>query len=287
MAHFDVLVVDDDNATRDGLSVLLAHAGFTVDGANDGAVALEKIERHDFRVVLLDIRLPGIGGLDVLARCVAKQPALKIIVMTGADPAETVLAALRGQAYDFISKPIEPSHLINVVKRAVATGQNVSRIEILSARPEWLELLVPCTREAVERIQSFVQGLEMDLPGEVRDSVGVAFRELLANGIEWGGQLNPAQHVRVACVRTPRMLLYRIADPGEGFNFHELSHAAGDDRSDTIAHDDVRQAKGLRPGGFGLVLIRAIADELIYNERQNEVLFIKYLDESVDPALKT
>jgi len=72
--------------------------------------------------MLLDIQLPGIGGLDVLARCVAKQPALKIIVMTGADTTETVLAALRGQAYDFISKPIEPSHLINVVKRAVTTG---------------------------------------------------------------------------------------------------------------------------------------------------------------------
>ena len=45
-----------------------------------------------------------------------------------------------------------------------------------------------------------------------------------------------------------------------------------------IAHDDIRHEKGLRPGGFGLVLIRAIADELIYNEQQNEVVFVKYLD---------
>ena len=98
------------------------------------------------------------------------------------------------------------------------------------------------------------------------------------NGIEWGGHLNPAQHVRVACLRTRRMLLYRIADPGQGFRLDELSHAAGDNPTDAIAHDDVRQAKDLRPGGFGLVLIRAIADELIYNERRNEVMFVKYLD---------
>src|SRR5438094_419094 len=83
----------------------------------------------------------------------------------------------------------------------------------LSAKPEWVELVVPCTREAVERIQSFVQQLEADLPQEVRDSVGLAFRELLMNGVEWGGQLDPTQRVRVSYVRTRRMLLYRIADP--------------------------------------------------------------------------
>ncbi|HKH72404.1 MAG TPA: ATP-binding protein [Vicinamibacterales bacterium] len=137
---------------------------------------------------------------------------------------------------------------------------------------------MPCTRDAADRIQSFVQQLETDLPAETRDSVGLAFRELLLNGIEWGGQLNPAKKVRVACLRTRRMLLYRIADPGLGFNFDDLSHAAIHSAPGDIAHDDVRHEKGLRPGGFGLVLIRAIADELIYNERQNEVVFVKYLD---------
>jgi molybdopterin/thiamine biosynthesis adenylyltransferase len=102
-------------------------------------------------------------------------------------------------------------------------------------------------------------------------------RELLLNGIEWGGHLNPEQKVRVACLRTRRMLLYRIADPGPGFSFENLVHAAAAHAPGAIAHDRVREEKGLRPGGFGLVLIRAIADELIYNERQNEVVFIKYL----------
>jgi len=84
------------------------------------------------------------------------------------------------------------------------------------------------------------------------------------------------------------MLLYRIADPGPGFRFDELSHAAVSNTPSVITHDDVRTAKGLRPGGFGLVLIRAIADELIYNEQRNEVAFVKYLDEPADrqPAEK-
>jgi FixJ family two-component response regulator/anti-sigma regulatory factor (Ser/Thr protein kinase) len=278
MTRFDLLVVDDDDATREGLTDLLTNAGFTVDGARDGAEALDKIQGRDFAVVLLDVRLPGVGGLDILARCVANRRPPKVIVMTGVEPTDMMLTALRRHAYDFLPKPIEPSRLLEVVRRAMATEQEVAPIDVVSARPEWVELLVPCTREAADRIQSFLQQLEADLPAEVRDSVGLAFRELLLNGIEWGGHLNPAQKVRVACVRTRRMLLYRIADPGNGFSFERLPHAAIQHAPGVIEHDIVRSESGMRPGGLGLVMIRAITDELVYNERQNEVLFVKYLD---------
>jgi DNA-binding response OmpR family regulator len=281
MAQAELLVVDDDDATREGLSDLLSLAGFTVDVARTGAEALDKITQHDFGVVLLDVLLPEIGGLEILARCGTKRCAPKVVVMTGLGSTEIVLDALRGQAYDFLPKPIEPARLVAVVRRALSSGDTVREIEVVSARPDWVELMVPCTREAADRVQSFLHRLDADLPDETRDSVGLAFRELLLNGIEWGGQLDPTQKVRVSCVRTPRMVLYRIADPGPGFQFDRLSHAAVGHPAEVIAHDDVRRAKGIRPGGFGLVLIRAIADELVYNERQNEVLFVKYLQEPV------
>ncbi len=283
MANADVLIVDDDDATREGLRALLMNAAFTVDTATDGAQAIEKIDAHDYGVVLLDVQLPGMGGLDVLARCVAKLRPSKTIIMTGFDLADAALNALRGQAYDFLSKPVDPPSVVDKVRRALTTTGDAPAIEVLSARPEWVELLVPCIREEADRIQSFIQHLEADLPDDVRESVGLAFRELLLNGIEWGGRLNPSQKVRVACLRTRRMLLYRIADPGPGFSFDNLSHAAANAEAVPIAHDAVRDEKGLRPGGFGLVLIRAIADELIYNERQNEVVFVKYLDRPGGP----
>jgi len=276
MAAYDVLIVDDDQATRDGLRELLALDGFKVQTARDGSQALDTIRTHDVGVVLLDVGLPGISGLDVMARCADERRAAKIIVVTGSDTPETVLGALRQHAYDFLPKPIDPARLVETVRKALA-APTLPWIQVLSARPEWVELLVPCTREAVDRIQSFVNQLETDLPRDIRESVGLAFRELLMNGIEWGGHLNPAQTVRVACLRTRRMLLYRIADPGSGFKLEDLSHAAADDGA-PMAHDQVREEKGLRPGGFGLLLIRAIADELLYNEQRNEVVFVKYLD---------
>jgi anti-sigma regulatory factor (Ser/Thr protein kinase) len=75
--------------------------------------------------------------------------------------------------------------------------------------------------------------------------------------------------------------MYRIADPGQGFNVDELPHAAiGQPPDDPIAHMMVREEKGLRPGGFGLLSVRASVDELLYNEKRNEVVFVKYLESS-------
>jgi anti-sigma regulatory factor (Ser/Thr protein kinase) len=152
-------------------------------------------------------------------------------------------------------------------------------IEVVSARPDWVELLVPCQRVVVDRIESFMTHLEADLPVDVRESIGYAFRELLMNAIEWGGGLDPSHTVRIAFLRAKRMLLYRIADPGPGFNVEGLLHAAiGQPEDDPMAHTIVREEKGMRPGGFGILTVRATVDELLYNEKRNEVVFVKYLD---------
>ena len=173
---------------------------------------------------------------------------------------------------------MEVRNLLNVVHDALQASDNPQPIEVMSALPTWVELLVPCTREAAEQIQQVVARLGADLPEDVLESVGYAFRELVMNAVEWGGRLDPTRSVRIACVRTDRMLMYRIADPGPGFTFDELDHAAVAHPGDPITHVLVREAKGLRAGGFGLLTVLAKVDALVYNEKQNEVIFVKYLD---------
>ena len=117
-----------------------------------------------------------------------------------------------------------------------------------------------------------------DLEPDVIDSVVDAFRELLMNAVEWGGGLDPSRMVRIACVRTDRMLMYRIADPGPGFQLGDIEHAAFAHPEGSLEHIRIREEKGLRAGGFGILMVRAKVDELVYNEKQNEVIFMKYLD---------
>jgi anti-sigma regulatory factor (Ser/Thr protein kinase) len=141
-----------------------------------------------------------------------------------------------------------------------------------------VELLVPCERSVVSRVQSFLSRLETDLPADVMEKVGYAFRELLNNAIEWGGHLDPNLKVRISYIRTRKLLMYRLDDPGPGFKLEDLKHAAvSNPADDPMAHMTVREQKGLRPGGLGLMLTQQLVDELVYNEARNEVVLIKYL----------
>jgi CheY-like chemotaxis protein len=272
-----ILVVEDDRALRHVLSALLTEAGHHVESAADGPEALTLMYDHPFDIVLLDVGLPSMSGLDVLARARALDAPPIAIMMTADDTSELLLEAVRRQAYRYIRKPFPPSAIVDVINEASAPSAQLP-IEVVSARPEWVELIAPCTLETAERIQSFIMNLEAGLPEPAQEALANAFRELLTNAIEWGGKLDPDRKVRIAVVRTKRMLIYRIADPGEGFDIERLRHAAiSNPEHDPIHHLVVREEKGLRPGGFGLAMTRSFVDELIYNEARNEVLFVKYL----------
>jgi CheY-like chemotaxis protein len=274
-----ILVVDDDRTTRDLLRLQLRSLGYSVDTAADGEAGLAKVHRRPYDLVLLDVWMPGLDGLEVLARMRATAESPRVVVMTADDAPQTLLKAIRERAYRFVTKPIEPKDLEALVREVLAAPPEAPPIEVISAKPDWVELLVPCDRGSAERIQGFVSQLESDLPEEVRASVGQAFREMLMNAIEWGGGLDPRQTVRISCLRAKRMLLFRIADPGKGFSFAALPHAAVSNAPESpLDHALVREEKGLRPGGFGLLMTRQIVDELIFNEAHNEVVFVKYLD---------
>lgn len=273
-------MVDDDPQMCLFLSRLLESNGFSVVDAGDGVEGLEKLQQEKFDLVLCDVWMPRMNGLELLARLRTQPASPRVVVMTAYDTPDTLLRAVREQAYQYITKPFEPRTILDAVRDALAAPATPSPIEVLSARPNWVELLVPCQVEAAERVENFLAHLEADLPQDVRESVGKVFRELLLNAIEWGGGLDPHRKVRIAYLRARRMLLYRIADPGSGFRFEDLSHAAvSNPPSQPYEHMRVRQEKGLRPGGFGLLLARVMVDELIYNEAQNEVVIVKYLDE--------
>jgi len=275
-----ILVVDDDRALRHALSTLLEEAGHIVLQASDGPEALARLAAGPTDLMLLDLGLPGMGGMEVLARVRALASPPRVVVVTADDTPETLLEAIRGQVDGYVTKPFAPGGIIDVIIDVLAKPPAAALpIEVVSARPEWVEILAPCSLDAANRIQGFMMTLEAGLPANVRESVGSAFHELLFNGVEWGGKLDPTRTVRISCIRTRRMLLYRIADPGEGFDIGRLSHAAiSNPEDDPLQHAVVREEKGLRPGGLGLAITRTLVDELVYNEKRNEVVFVKYLD---------
>jgi two-component system, OmpR family, KDP operon response regulator KdpE len=278
-----ILVVDDDIALSKLITRILEGRGHSIVECHSGVDAVKMLREERFDVVLLDLGLPDVSGLDILSLWRgSNRNQSKVIVITADDTAETLVSAIRNDAYLYIRKPFEPEHLRDLVATALKP-QESQRIEVISAKPDWFELSVPCSREAAERIDQFMRQIKIALPEEEREGVAQAFRELLMNAVEWGGGLDPTRRVRISLLRTKRMLQYRVSDPGPGFRLEDLPHAAiSNAPGDVFTHETVRLQKGLRPGGLGLMMVRAVADELLYNEKHNEVIFIKYLDRAAE-----
>lgn len=113
-----VLVVDDEQAIRDGFERILTRKGFRVLKASRGDKALEILEKEKISIVLLDLRMPGMDGMEVLERIRKLDEEILVIIITGHGTIATAIQAMKQGAYDFISKPFDTDQLLIIVNRA-------------------------------------------------------------------------------------------------------------------------------------------------------------------------
>jgi CheY-like chemotaxis protein/anti-sigma regulatory factor (Ser/Thr protein kinase) len=273
-----LLIVDDDRDVHQLLVAALSAPNRVIASAYDGLEALALMEGAAYDLVLTDVNMPRLDGMALLSRLRTLRPGIKVIVMTVANTPERVINAIRDEAFAYFSKPFTLDSVAAMVEQALAAAPQEGDIEVLSARPNWLELRLSCKRETADRILQFLREIRIGLPAGEEENIASAFRELLFNAIEHGGKFDPQKTVTITYVRAEKAILYRVRDPGQGFSFDELPHAAVSNPLDApLEHAEVRERLGLRPGGFGIFMTRAMVDELIYNEAGNEALLIKYL----------
>jgi CheY-like chemotaxis protein len=278
MGYARILVVDDDPEIHLLLKSILTETGWNIDSAYDGLEGLARLEKASYDLVLTDVRMPGLDGLELLQRISKEHPRTRVVVMTAENTPETLVRAIRDKAFTYFSKPFSTSAVIDMVGRALQTPLVEDEIEVLSARPDWIALRLRCTLEIADRLTQFFRELKVELSEQDQGRIGTAFRELLMNAVEHGGRSDPDQKVEVAYIKLSQAMFYYIRDPGKGFSFENLPHAAvSSSPDDPFRHVGVREEAGMRPGGFGIFLTRKLADEVLYNEKGNEVLLVKYL----------
>jgi DNA-binding response OmpR family regulator len=272
-----VLLVESDPSAHHALAETLTRNDRRVEGVYDGEDALAHLRSAPFDLLVAGHGRNGLDGLKLLRRARAIKPDLKVIVTGEPDPGR-VVRAIRHRAYSYFHNPMPATHLAEMVQQALDADSWKDDIRVVSARPEWVTLDVRCKLDAAERTTHFLRELEADLPPQARDDIAVAFRELLMNAIEHGGKYDPRKKSRTSLLRTSRSIIVHIHDPGTGFSLDFLPHAAISNPADApTRHVEIRAEQGQRPGGFGIMLSRNLVDELLYNERGNAVLFVKYL----------
>jgi len=151
-----VLIVDDDPALLAALheALRLRMAGVTVDTADSGAAALDRIAARDYDVIVIDVKMPGMDGLALLAEIRARRPDTPVLMITGHGEHALAIQALRGGAYDFIQKPIDRDHFVAALSRAM-------RAHALNRRVKDRQVaLERCTGELEQIVEKFGRGSE-------------------------------------------------------------------------------------------------------------------------------
>jgi two-component system, OmpR family, response regulator len=155
----------------------------------------------------------------------------------------------------------------------------VPGIEVRSNSRAWVCLRIVPELDLKLRVVNFFRGqVLVDLATELNERLCVGLDELLANAMEHGCRAERERYVELEFVRTAHALIFQLRDSGPGFSWSELNHAAVNNPVENpLLHVEYRSKMGLRPGGYGIMLVKQIADELVYNEQGNAVLFVKYI----------
>jgi CheY-like chemotaxis protein/anti-sigma regulatory factor (Ser/Thr protein kinase) len=273
-----ILIVDDDPDIHVLLTKALARPGRYFESAFNGDEGLEKFQSANWDVVITDVIMPLMNGMELLEHIRKLRPEARVVVMTVDSTAEKIVSAIRENAFAWFRKPFTISAVREMVDGALESPRRQDDIQVLSAGARWLQLRLRCDPEIGARALQFVREMEPDLPDSERESVAAAFREILTNAMEHGGGNNPEVRVTVTFIRADGALLFHVRDPGPGFSFEKLRHAAISNPPDSPAdHVMERMEHGMRPGGYGILMSRLMVDELLYNEKGNEAMLIKYL----------
>ena len=205
----NVLVVDDDHAHRTMLSTLISGWGYSVTEADDGSTAIEKVKETTFDLVLMDVRMVRVSGLEALETIKFYNPAIPVIIMTAYSSVENAVAALKQGAYDYLTKPLDFDKLKITITRAMehtrlkeenrllkeSLGEHFNRQNIIGRSPAMVNLLETVAQVAPSEATVLITG----------DS-GTG-KELIAGAIHYNSSRKDGPFIKINCAAITETLL--------------------------------------------------------------------------------
>jgi anti-sigma regulatory factor (Ser/Thr protein kinase) len=239
--------------------------------------AVQLLRQSAIDVVVADPATPFREDLALVKELGLTRPGLKTIVLAPVTAPSDVIAAMRAHVFACFSAPFDFGEIAGMIAAAFVADNWRDGIELVSGEPHWITLRVSCRLLTAERLVQFMREHRSDVPQEERERLMSAFREMLFNAMEHGAGFDPDKVIEVTAAQTARAIVYHFRDPGSGFDRQDLDRAhRARGPQEMLAEIRRRTELGQRPGGFGMLIAKEVADELVYNERGNEVLLIKH-----------
>jgi two-component system, NtrC family, response regulator HydG len=205
----NVLLVDDHKPFRDSLAKILEAKGLLVFSANDGEEALDILRKEEIHLVLTDLKMPRMDGVELLKVAKTIRPEVEVILITGYGTVDTAVTAMKDGAYDYIQKPFKPQEILKLVRKAIEKQSLVSENRILQERIkdfQKFEKIVgrsPAMRRVLEIVAQVAPSLATIL---IQGESGTG-KEVIAQAIH---DLSPRVNkpfIKVSCAALPETLL--------------------------------------------------------------------------------
>jgi DNA-binding NtrC family response regulator len=204
-----ILIVDDEDSVRDSLKSWFEEDGYDVDCAADARIALSKLNSMTFDIVLTDIKMPGMDGLEMLRRIKVLNEDSIVIVMTAFATVDTAVRALKDGAYDYITKPFDPDDLSHLIRNASAQISLARENEVLKGRVDVLENVEDLigNSEAMEKVLKQVLSVSRSNVSVIITGESGTGKELIAKAIHSNSPRKYFPMVSVHCGALTESLL--------------------------------------------------------------------------------
>ncbi|MBX3203349.1 MAG: sigma-54-dependent Fis family transcriptional regulator [Labilithrix sp.] len=210
MTERRVLAVDDEQETCDLLKMSLEREGFAVTTCTSAEAALELVGAVDFDLVITDLSMPEMGGLELCERVLGTRPNVPVVVITGQGSLETAIGAMRVGAYDFITKPVDPKLLAVAATRALRHKGLADEVKRLRTEVAIDEITIPSvvgSSASMRRVFTLVQRVADSEAGVLIHGETGTGKELIAKAIHDQGRRKSGPFVAINCAAVPASLI--------------------------------------------------------------------------------
>jgi two-component system, NtrC family, response regulator AtoC len=207
---FQLLVVDDERLIRWSLEQTLAKAGYAVSTASTGDAALAAVREDPPDVILLDLKLPDIDGLQVLRQIKELSPHLQVVIMTAYADVGTAVEAMKLGAYDYLPKPIDFENLAVTIRNALEASQLKRKVQLLSERhlyPYHFDRIVGTSRAIREVIALARKVARSETTTVLIQGESGTGKDLLAKAIHYESARAEEPFMEIACTAMPEALM--------------------------------------------------------------------------------
>ncbi len=202
-----ILLVEDDSSARELGAFNLRKAGYTVDTAENGDAALSAFDPQHHELVITDLRMGAVSGMDVLREVTARAPGVPVIVVTAYSSVDVAVEAMRAGAHDFVGKPFNRDHLLLAVERALERRRLANEVRVLRRRAAGVERPLVVASTAMQKVVEVSDRIaESDATVLITGETGTG-KELIARRIHARGQRADGPFVAVNCAAVPGELL--------------------------------------------------------------------------------